>query len=158
MKNNLSIRSLRRLAKSAVAAALLTTGVFAQPSENANLTDDTYMVRLENNMTLLQENMKYQAPVESNLMISDELEQSMNMLASVTEQTLKYKAPASEETEISVSEINRSLAHQPGKAMVSRKTNANALYLTVGYHPEKAVKFSKKNNRKTISKNLAQKN
>lgn len=154
MKNNLSIRSLRGLAISAVAVALLTTGVIAQPSENAKLTDNTYMVRLENNMTLMQENIKYRAPVENNLTIPDELAQSMDMLASVTEQTLKYKAPTSIESEISVSEANRNLAHQPAKTKVLRKATGNAHYLTVGYHPEKN---SKKNNNRSIRKNLAQK-
>ncbi len=157
MKNNLSIRSLKGLAISAVAAALLTTGVFAQPSVNTNLADNTYMVRLENNMALLQENMKYKAPVESDLIIPDELAQNMDMLATVTEQTLKYKAPVSAESEISVSETSKTLSYQPAKTKVSRKATPNAQYLMVGYHPEK-TKYSKKNNSKSIRKNLAQKN
>lgn len=156
MKNNLSIRSLRRLAISAVAAALLTTGVFAQPSGKTNLSDHSYMVRLENNMALLQENMKYRAPDESELIIPDELAQRMDMLASVTEQALKYQAPASAESEISVSEMTRNIAHQPAKTKVSRKTTPNAQYLTVGYHPG-TTKYLKKNTGRSIRKNLAQK-
>jgi hypothetical protein len=158
MKKNLSIRSLRGLVIGAVAAALLTNGVIAQPNGNKNSAEDNYMERLEKHMVIAQQNMKYEAPVENEWMASDDLVQTMDLMAAITENTLKYKAPVTEtENElIDIPEYGKNQAN-PVKA-ISHKTTGNAQFITAGYHPAASEKHYKKAKCRRVSGQMAQKN
>jgi hypothetical protein len=158
MKKNLSIRILRGLAIGAVAAALLTNGVIAQPNGNNNSADNDYMERLERHMVVSQQNMKYEAPVENTWMASADLVQTMDLVAANTENTLKYKAPVTEtENELAdIPEYGKNQAN-PVKAIL-HKTSGNAQFMTAGYHPAASEKHYKKAKCRRVRGQMAQKN
>ncbi len=158
MKKNLSIRSLRGLAIGAVAAALLTNGVIAQPNANKNSADNNYMDRLEKHMVIAQQNMKYEAPVENEWMASEDLVQNMDLMAAITENTLKYKAPEAE-TENELAAIPEYGKNQPNPVKaILHKTSGNAQFMTAGYHPATSGKHYRKAKCRPARGQMAQKN
>jgi hypothetical protein len=158
MKKNLSIRSLRGLAIGAVAAALLTNGVIAQPNGNKNSADNNYMERLEKHMVIAQQNVKYEAPVENAWTATEDLIQNMDLMATITENTLKYKAPVTE-TENELAAIPEYGKNQTNTVKAAfHKKSGNAQFMTAGYHPAKSGKHIKKAKCRPARGNMAQKN
>jgi outer membrane murein-binding lipoprotein Lpp len=101
MKTNLSIRSLKILAISAVVAGSLTLGVLAQPSPEKNdASVSTYINRLESFISNSEKSLMYKAPdAETEQKQAEEAIQRLDQYAAGLETSLLYKAPFVKEDE-----------------------------------------------------------